>query len=141
MKYALVLLCVFGSLLGLFVGGCATVMAFSEVGGLTSKLDALLLSLMIGLPALLIMLVNVAIIEALRRGQTKHRGPFLALAILDLLVAWVVMSIGNGADPTPGLLLAVPLGLKGVLTFMLFRRGKPPQAPADAPSQSSSPPS
>ena len=138
MKYALVLLCVFGSLLGLFVGGCATVMAFTELFD-ASGLDAFLISLAIGLPALLIMLVNVAIIEALRRGQTKHRGPFLALAILDLLMAYLVMSIGNGADPPPGLLLAVPLGLKGVLTFMLFRRGKPPQAPADAPSQSSGP--
>ena len=140
MKYALVLLCVFGSLLGLFVGGCATVMAFTELFD-ASGLDAFLISLAIGLPALLIMLVNVAIIEALRRGQTKHRGPFLALAILDLLMAYLVMSIGNSVDPTPNLLLAVPLGLKGVLTFMLFRRGKPPHAPVDAPSQSSSPPS
>jgi hypothetical protein len=140
MKYALVLLCVFGSLLGLFVGGCATVVALFGAYK-TSELDAFLIGLAIGLPALLIMLVNVAIIEALRRGQTKQRGPFVALAILDLLMAWVVMSIGNGADPMPGLLLAIPLGLKGVLTFMLFRGGKPPQAPVDGRAPSSGPPS
>ena len=140
MKYALVLLCVFGSLLGLFVGGCATVMAFTELFD-ASGLDAFLISLAIGLPALLIMLVNVAIIEALRRGRTERRGPFLALAILDLLMAYVVMSIGNSADPMPGLLLAVPLGLKGVLTFMLFRKGKQQPAPVDGQTQSSGPPS
>jgi len=140
MKYALVLLCVFGSLLGLFVGGCSTVVALFGAYK-TSELDAFLIGLAIGLPALLIMLVNVAIIEALRRGQTKQRGPFVALAILDLLMAWVVMSIGNGADPMPGLLLAVPLGLKGVLTFMLFRGGKQPQAPVDGQAPSSGPPS
>jgi hypothetical protein len=140
MKYALVLLCVFGSLLGLFVGGCSTVVALFGAYK-TSELDAFLIGLAIGLPALLIMLVNVAIIEALRRGQTKQRGPFVALAILDLLMAWVVMSIGNGADPMPGLLLAIPLGLKGVLTFMLFRGGKPPQAPVDGRAPSGGPPS
>jgi hypothetical protein len=141
MKYALMLLCVLGSLLGLFVGGCTAVVALSDGGGFTSGLDVLLLSLVIGLPGILIMVVNVAIIDALRRGQTERRGPFAVLAILDLLVAWVVTSIGNGADPTPGLLLGVPLGLKGVLTFLLFRAGNPPQAPVESPAQSGGPPS
>ena len=138
MKYALVLLCLFGTLLGLFAGGCSTTVALFDLYASTGG-GLLAMSVAIGVPAFAIMLVNVAIINALRRGQTERRTSFLALATLDLLIAFAVITFDGGEGSS--LFLAVPLLLKGVLTFMLFRQGKPQQAAADGSSQSGAPPS
>lgn len=120
MKGLLIVLCALGSLVGLFVGGCGLVVA--GMGVANRMLEPMIAAAMgVGAGAA-IMLVNLALINAVRRGHAGgRRGAFLALACLDFFVAFSALCIGN--DPRAGALLAVPLALKGVLTILLVLRG------------------
>lgn len=125
MKYFLLVLCALGTLLGLFVGGCSIVLAgFGITGSLTEPITT---ALAVGTPAVSVMLVNIAIIDAIRRGKTERRGSFVVLAGVDFLVAAVLaviaLTAGGGLWLTAA--LAGPFALKGALTLLLFRPATP----------------
>lgn len=120
MKALLIVLCALGSLVGLFVGGCGLVVA--GMGVASWEFEPVIMAAVVGCAGAAIMLVNVALIDAVRRGRTAGRqGAFLSLAFLDFFVAYSALCLGN--DPRAGAWLAVPLALKGLLTILLVLRG------------------
>lgn len=120
MRGLLIVLCALGSLVGLFVGGCALFVA--GLGVANWDLGGVVTAAVVVYAGAAIMLVNLALINAVRRGHAGgRRRAFLALACLDFFVAFSALCIGN--DPRAGAWLAVPLALKGVLTILLVLRG------------------
>lgn len=129
MKALLILLCAIGTLVGVFVGGCGLVVA--GMGAASRSFEPVVMAAIVVSAGVAIMLVNVALINAVRRGHAAGRqGAFLSLACLDFFVAYSALCIGN--DPLAGAWLAVPLALKGLLTVVLVVRGARPTTDAVA---------
>lgn len=129
MKALLIVLCALGTLVGVFVGGCGLVVA--GMGVASRMVEPVVMAAVVVSAGAAIMLVNVALIDAVRRGHTAgRRGAFLSLAVLDFFVAYSALCLGN--DPRAGAWLAVPLTVKGLLTIVLVLRGARPAADAAA---------
>lgn len=136
MRALLIVLCVLGSLIGLFVGGCGLVVA--GMGTASRTFEPVIMAAVVMSAGAAIMLVNFALIGAVRRGHTAGRKKaFLSLACLDFFVAYLALCIGS--DPLAGAWLAVPLALKGLLTILLVLRGaqRPQDQAAERPDDSS----
>jgi hypothetical protein len=119
MKGLLIVLCALGSLVGVFVGGCGLVVA--GIGVANWMLEPVTTAAVVVCAGAAIMLVNLALINAVRRGHAGgRRGAFLALAGLDLFVAYAALCLGGSPA---GVGLAAPLALKGVLTILVVLRG------------------
>jgi hypothetical protein len=120
MRALLIVLCALGSLVGLFVGGCGLVVA--GIGAASWTFEPVVMAAVVMSAGAAIMLVNFALIDAVRRGHTAgRRGVFLSLACLDFFVAYSALSLGN--DPRDGAWVGVPLALKGLLTIVVLLRG------------------
>jgi hypothetical protein len=139
MRGLLIVLCALVTTAAVLAGGCGLLFSFAMAVADQNRGEAAGGALVIALPVLAVTgavaLANIALITAIANGRAPRRTIwFLLLAIIDLIVAAILVAAGfagrgavNVVDVAT-LLLPALLAIKGGLTFLLPATAEPETA-------------